>query len=412
MSIIHCIKIALETLRANKLRSALTMLGIIIGVSAVILMVAILQGLSHRIADQFKKFGSNLIIVAYQPDSSSNKGRVIDGFRMRDVRAIQDECNLVHDVSPEMTVNSANLQHSGLSMQGNAVGVMPDYASLKNVTLSSGRFVSQTDSDTWAQVCVLGSKVASRLYGTTDPIGHELNVNGILLEVVGVAEAKGRSFTGDADTQIFLPLTTLQQRFLGTNTVDSINARPNSMADMNAAKEQIWECLERRYPDVPGIKVDSLDQVLASITSVFAMFTLVLGGIAGLALLVGGIGIMNIMLVSVTERTREIGVRKAIGAKRRDILRQFLIESATLSGVGGLSGVIIGTMGAYVLGYLTTFIPQFADKSGGTKGLAIYVPPWIVIGAFVFSAGVGVFFGMYPAIRASKLDPIQALRTE
>jgi putative ABC transport system permease protein len=179
---------------------------------------------------------------------------------------------------------------------------------------------------------------------------------------------------------------------------------------MEQAKDQIWRCLMRRYADVPGIKVDSLDTVLQSITTVFAAFTLVLGSIAALALLVGGIGIMNIMLVSVTERTREIGLRKAVGAKQKDILIQFLIESATLSGIGGLTGVGIGSALSYAIGYISTFIK--ALNNNGHKGLAIYVPLWAVVGAFVFSAGVGVFFGLYPAVRASKLDPIQALRYE
>ncbi len=413
MSLIYSIKIALETLKVNKLRSILTMLGIIIGVSAVILMVAIMQGLSYNIKQQFNKMGSNLIIIVYEPPKDNKKGRKIDGFTMRDVHLIAANCPLVGAISPEMPVgNSVEAQSNGRNMLVNPIGVMPDYSRLRNVPAAQGRFISDSDASSWAQVCVIGSKVKTTLFPDVNPIGQRVEVDGLILQVVGVAISKGRSFSGDADINVYMPLTTVQKRLLGSDRVGAIYAQPVSTSMLDQAQEQVWQTLMQRYSDVPGIKVDTMAALLSSIQSVFMVFTIVLGSIAGLALLVGGIGIMNIMLVSVTERTREIGVRKAVGAKRRDILRQFLIESATLSGVGGLTGVIVGTLGSYALGYITTFIPQLADKQSGHKGLFIYVPPWIVIGAFVFSATVGIFFGMYPAIRASRLDPIVALRHE
>lgn len=412
MTVLHCIITALNNLRINKLRSGLTMLGIIIGVSAVIMMVAILQGMSRRVATEFEKLGSNLIMVVYEPDNKTHNRAVrrIDGFTMRDVEDIRQRCNLVARVSPQLPLPNITALHNGRHLDVQVYGVMPDYATLLDVPLSEGRFISDRDLQIWAKVCVIGSNVRQELFGKRDPIGEEIDLNNIPFTVVGVAKPKGRSFLGDQDTWVYAPLSTVQQRMVGTDLVGVIYAQPVSLAKMDQAKDQIWRCLMRRYADVSGIKVDSLDTILQSITTVFAAFTLVLGSIAGLALLVGGIGIMNIMLVSVTERTREIGLRKAVGAKRKDILIQFLVESATLSGIGGLIGVGIGSALSYSIGFFSTFIK--ALNNHGHKGLAIYVPLWAVVGSFVFSAGVGVFFGLYPALRASKLDPIQALRYE
>jgi putative ABC transport system permease protein len=415
MSLWHCLTIALNNLRANKLRSALTMLGIIIGVSAVIMMVAILQGMSARITDEFNKLGSNLILVLYDPSRKEKEKAThrIDGFTMNDVRDIQQHCDLIKTLSPELPMGSAvPAKYAGKSIDVSPNGVMPDYQRLRNVKVADGRFIADADADNWAKVCVIGDKVRRDLFDNADPIGKNIEVSGLTLAIIGVAEPKGRTFEGDEDTKIFVPLTTVQKRLLGKEQVGVIYAEPVSLDKMNEAKDQIWHLLMRHYADVPGVKVDSLDNMLNSINAVLAAFTIVLGSIAGLALLVGGIGIMNIMLVSVTERTREIGVRKAIGAKRKDILRQFLIESATLSGIGGLTGVILGTATAYLVGFITTFIPALSNPNSDHKGMTMYVPPWVMIGSFVFSAGVGIFFGIYPAIRASALDPITALRHE
>jgi putative ABC transport system permease protein len=194
--------------------------------------------------------------------------------------------------------------------------------------------------------------------------------------------------------------------------VGVIWAEPKDPKQIDQAMDQVWQMLMRRYDNLPGFHVDSQENILNSINKILTIFGLVLGSIAGLALLVGGIGIMNIMLVSVTERTREIGIRKAIGAKRKDILTQFLIESATLSGVGGLIGIALGAGFAYTIGYITQFIPAMTNPQTGAKGIAIYLPVGVSLGAFAFAASVGIFFGIYPAIRASRLDPIQALRHE
>ena len=415
MNLWHCLQTAFGNLRANKLRSGLTMLGVIIGVSAVIMMVAILQGASERVTNEFKKLGSNLILVIYSPDREERKAttRRIDGLTMDDVRAIQQKCDLVKAISPELPMpGSVKAKYAGRETDASPSGVVPDYERLRNVQVDHGRFISAEDVQSWAKVCVIGDKVRKELFQDADPIGRDIEVQGVNLTVVGTIAPKGRTFEGDADKLVFAPLTTVQKRYIGQELVEVIYAEPVDFQHMDQAKDQIWQLLMLRYNNLPGFRVDSLDSMLDSIHQVIAIFTLVMGSIAGLALLVGGIGIMNIMLVSVTERTREIGIRKAIGAKRKDILTQFLIESATISGVGGLMGIAIGTATAYGIGYITQMIPAMQNARTGEKGMAIYVPFGFSLGAFAFSAFVGIFFGIYPAIRASRLDPIQALRHE
>lgn len=415
MNFWHCIKIAFTNLQANKMRSSLTVLGIVIGVSAVIMMVGIMQGFSKRLENQVGKLGSDLIIVAYAPDSKERKQlkRKFEGLKMEDVDAIRSSCDLLKAISPEMPLGSnARVIYAGIDTDCSANGVMPDYSAMRNVSVDRGRFITQQDIDAWAPVCVIGTKIRDELFKEIDPIGKNIAVNGQNVTVVGILKAKGRTFEGDADKNIYLPLTTVQKRMLGTEIVAVVYAQPVSRVKMDAAKDQIWQTLMRRHNNLPGWKVDGFDSLLNLINSALAAFTVVLGSIAGLALLVGGIGVMNIMLVSVTERTREIGVRKAVGAKSRDILLQFLVESATLTGFGGLVGIGIGTGMAYLVGYITTFIPQLVDPDTGAKGMEVFVPPFIIIGSFMFSAFVGVFFGVYPAFRASRLHPIQALRHE
>jgi len=414
MNFLQSLQIAVDNLRANKMRSTLTVLGIIIGVSAVIMMVAIMQGFSLRFQRQMGKLGTDLIFVTYNPDAKERKTltRQFEGLKMADVEAIRRTCDLVKSLSPEMPLGNARAKYSGTDTDVNANGVLPDYEAMRNVEVAHGRFVSQRDVETWASVCVIGDKVREELFAKDDPIGKNIVVNGQNLTVVGTLAPKGRTFEGDEDKRIFLPLSTVQKRFIGSDIVGVIFAQPKAHGLINDAKQQIWECLMSRYDNLPGWKVDSFDSLLDLVNQFTSIFTIVLGSIAGLALLVGGIGVMNIMLVSVTERTREIGIRKAVGAKSRDILMQFLVEAATLTGFGGLAGVGIGTGAAYLIGYITTFIPALVDQRSGEKGMTVFVPPFIMIGAFLFSAGIGIFFGVYPAIRASKLDPIQALRHE
>jgi putative ABC transport system permease protein len=421
MNFWYAIRTALGNLRANKLRSFLTMLGVIIGVGAVIVMVAIVQGASERVTSEFRRLGSSLIIIFYQldPKDRNKTTRRIDAMKMDDVKAILNECSLIKSLSAELPINQGpgsgstfNAKYQDRELDVNPNGVQPAYERLRNAKVARGRFISEEDLNTWAKVCVIGEKVKKELFKDEDPLGKDLTINGLSLTVVGIMAPKGRSLEGDADKNVFVPLTTVQKRYIGRELVGVIWAEPKDPTKINEAMDQVWQLLMRRYDNLPGFHVDSQENILASINKVLSIFGLVLGSIAGLALVVGGIGIMNIMLVSVTERTREIGIRKAVGAKRRDILLQFLIESATLSATGGIIGLLLGAGFAYTLGYLTQFVPGLEDPQTGAKGIAVYLSPLVSLLSFAFSAGVGIVFGVYPAFRASSLDPITALRHE
>jgi putative ABC transport system permease protein len=414
MNLMYSIQTAFGNLRANKLRSLLTMLGVIIGVGAVIVMVAIVQGASARVTDEFKQLGSSLIIIYFQQDSRDAKQttRKIDGMTMSDIYQLEEQCDLIKDVSAEMPIGNDVKVHFGeKESNGNPNGVQPAYERLRKLALSSGRFISDQDMQSWAKVCVLGDKVAKELFGNADPLGKDVQVNGLNLTVIGVAAKKGRSMEGDADRSLFVPLTTVQKRLMGKDLVGVVWAEAKDPTRLEPAMDQVWQFWMRRYDNIPGFHVDSQENILNSINKILAVFGIILGSIAGLALLVGGIGIMNIMLVSVTERTREVGIRKAIGAKSRDIMLQFLIESGVLSGTGGLLGIALGAGFAYTIGFVTQFVPSLQSPTG-QKGIAIYLPVGFSIGAFLFSASIGIFFGIYPAVRASRLDPITALRHE
>ncbi|NUQ69650.1 MAG: ABC transporter permease [Chthonomonadales bacterium] len=412
MTILHCLATALGNLRANKMRSALTMLGVIIGVSAVIIMVSIVEGARAKIVEEFERLGSSLIIIAYDPHKAeeARSTRRLPGLTMDDVQRIQVECDLVSGLSAELPVpDSMTIRYLDAETPASLVGVQPDYALLRNVDVAEGRFLSEEDVTSWAKVCVIGSEIKGKLFGRRPAIGNEIDIQGVTATVVGVLARKGRSGEGNTDKTVLAPITTIQKRFIGREIVGMIWAKPVSSERVGQAMDQIWECLMRAHDNIPGFEVDSLENIQNAIGRILSIFGLVLGGIAGLALLVGGIGIMNIMLVSVTERTKEIGLRKAVGARRRDILAQFLIESATVSGTGGLIGIGLGAGVAHA----ASFISKQVMKGGiGGRGIPAYLPMWSILGAFLFSASVGVFFGLYPAIRAARLDPIEALRHE
>jgi putative ABC transport system permease protein len=413
MNLLRSLQTALINLRVNKLRSALTMLGVIIGVSAVILMVSIVEGARASVVREFERLGSSLIIIVYQPESEElrRNTRRLEGLTMDDVRAIQERCDLVARISAELpTGGEQTARYRDREMKVSPNGVMPDYAHLRNITVTQGRFITDEDMESWSKVCVIGSKVRQQFFPREDPIGKSIEISGVNITVVGVLAPKGRSGGEDSDKVVLAPISTIQKRFIGREIVGVLFAQPKNAAVLKLAMDQIWECLMRRHDNAPGFRVDSQENILNAIGRILTIFGLILGGVAGLALLVGGIGIMNIMLVSVTERTREIGIRKAVGAKRKDILWQFLIESATVSGIGGLIGIGVGAGVAQLIGAITKQV--ISNGPGGEPGIPIHLPLWAILGAFTFSAFVGIFFGIYPAMRAARLDPIQALRHE
>jgi putative ABC transport system permease protein len=391
------------------------MLGVIIGVSAVIIMVSIVEGARFQIVKEFERLGSKLIVVIYQPRGEEIRkgGRLLAGLDMDDVRAIERQCDLVENVTAESEFSANKISFGATEMEGAHVsGVQPAYRIVRNAPLARGRFVTDEDLETWNKVCVIGDKVRAELFKKEDPIGKQIEVSRVNMTVVGVLEKKGSSGPdSNADSIILIPITTLQKRLSGSQQVSAVFTQPKNTAMLEPAMDQIWQCLMRRHDNAPGFRVDSSENILKTIGRILTIFSLVLGSIAGLSLLVGGIGIMNIMLVSVTERTREIGVRKAVGAKRRDILLQFLIEAATVSGFGGLAGIGIGAGIAWVIHLVTKqFLP--GNGPGGEAGLPFHLPLWAILGAFLFSAFIGMFFGIYPAARAASLQPVDALRHE
>jgi putative ABC transport system permease protein len=416
MNLFRTISQALVNLRANKLRSLLTMLGVIIGVSSVILLVSLVDGARSSVQGELEKLGSNLIIIAFDRSDKEVKksARKIEGLTLEDAAAIRAECNLVGLLCSESGLGAGGIARFG-EREANvqASGTEPDYLYLFNQPLARGRFLTRADLDDWNKVCVIGETVRRKLFpasANVNPIGQDIELNGVTVTIVGVLSARGKILGQETDNVVLLPATTVQKRLSGNPILNSITAQPRPGVPVNRAMEQIWQCLMRRHENAPGFVVDSQETILSTLNRITAIFGVLISGGAGLSLLVGGIGIMNIMLVSVTERTREIGLRKAVGARRRDILTQFLVEAATLSGLGGLIGIGLGAGTAYLISFASR---QFLPNSPlGGAGIAAHVPLAAVVGAFAFSAGVGVFFGIYPAFRAAQMDPITALRHE
>ncbi len=405
MAIIESFRVALEALWNNKMRAGLTMLGVIIGVMAVIVMVAIVQGIRQQILDQFAGNGANLIFAVYQPKPDSIQRGGFSGLTMDDVRAVQNQCDLISSVSPSAQTNV--IASVGSARESYTLsGVLSDFLDTNNVTLDSGRFISAEDMATWSKACVIGHKAKVDLFGDGPAVGKAVlcdqDGSTISLIVVGVLADKDRGGGGDDfNSTLYIALPSLQKRFTGSDKINSFTARSQDISVVETAADQVWNVMRRRHPlNYKDFIVDTQEGLLKQIDTLLAGIQLVLGGVGGLALLTGGIGIMNIMLVSVTERTREIGIRKAVGATRGAILLQFVVEAMVVSGLGGLVGVAAG----YGLAGL---INHFAHKT-----LPTFVPLWAAELGFGFAVGVGLFFGIYPAFRAAKLDPIAALRYE
>jgi putative ABC transport system permease protein len=399
------IKIANRALGRNLMRSILTMLGVIIGVGAVIAMIAIGQGAHASIRAKIASLGANSLVIL--PGSTTQSGvRLGWGgratLRPADVKAIQQECPAIAYATPSVrTVTQvvyAN-QNWATSIQGTGI----EYPSIREWPLVSGSWFTQQDVDAAGKVAVLGQTVADWLFGSVDPVGQVIQMKTMPFKVVGLLAPKGQSTQGlDQDDIIFMPYTTAQKKLIGITYIHSILASAVSNEMMAEAIEQITALLRQRHRLLPWQENDFSIQPLADVAVAeeesSRTMTLLLGSIASISLLVGGIGIMNIMLVSVTERTREIGIRMAVGAKKRDILWQFLVEAMMLSFIGGLVGIGLGVSGSKLISSLAAW-PSLVS--------------WDAVAlAFVFSGAVGIFFGFYPARKAAQLDPIQALRYE
>jgi putative ABC transport system permease protein len=401
--------IALEMLRQHKMRAFLTMLGVIIGVMSVTMIVMISSGFQSYINGQFAKIGSNSMFVFFDPGRRNN-GQTTGGkdkLTMDDLTFILNRVQDI-DVGTGMASIPAQTVRYGSKSYDNPRAYAADvlFKELNQFELKEGRSLSQTDLDQRANVAVIGEDISNQLFGDQSPLGKLMILNGIALQVIGVV--KKADFLGDSNGRLILvPITTAQAKWVGGKKLDMMLLRPKAGVDQAKAMDHVWEALMIRSGGRPIYRVDSNESIMQVFTGIIGAAGVLLAGIAALSLLVGGIGIMNIMLVSVTERTREIGLRKAIGAPSSAILQQFLIEAATLSLIGGLIGMLI----AWMLGNFVTILTALKEWPN-PDGLATPFPFTAAIGAALFSAFIGVVFGLYPALSASKLDPIVALRHE
>lgn len=399
------VRIALNALTANKLRSILTMLGIIIGVGAVIAMVSVGLGVKQNITNSIASLGSNMLIV--MPGSSNTGGvRSAAGSRTtlkyEDAVAIKSKIKNIDYVSPTVQ-RSFQVVNGNQNWNTTVYGVTPEYMSIRSLAVSAGSFISQSDLTKRHRVAVIGTTVASNLYGSKNPVGLNIRVNNQPYKVIGVLESKGQSSMGqDQDDIVIIPLTTAMERLLGITYVQSVNVQVTSQDKMNLVQEDI-EALMRQRHRITGGKEDdfnvrNMTSLMETVSETTSMLTLFLGSVAAISLLVGGIGIMNIMMVSVTERTREIGIRKALGATFKAIMTQFLIESVVIGVIGGLIGIAFGCFASVMIA-----------KFGGFNTVITMSPIFL---SFSFSVGIGLFFGIYPARKAALLNPIEALRYE
>jgi putative ABC transport system permease protein len=410
MNLLVCARVALRALRVNPLRSVLTMLGIIIGVGAVIAMVSVGAGAQARVAEQIRSLGSNLILIL---PGFSNQGGVRLGSGTRptittdDSAAIAREVSAIHTTAPSVRGRD-QLVWGNTNWSTNIQGTTPDYEEARQWPVSSGRWFTWEEYESAAKVVLLGQTVIDNVFNGADPEGSVIRVAGVPLTVIGALERKGQSSWGqDQDDVVVIPLTTANRRVMGprqplANSVNAISVRVRDGESMKAAELEIRELLRQRHKlqsyQEDDFWMRNLSEILQAEEASSRVLTILLAAIASVSLLVGGIGIMNIMLVSVTERTREIGLRMAVGARGHDIRTQFLVEAVTLSLTGGMIGIVTGLASSYAIAY-------FAEWR-------TLINPQAILLAFGFSAAVGIFFGFYPAQKAAQLNPIEALRYE
>ncbi len=402
------LKISIRALKVNKMRSILTSLGIIIGVSAVIIMLSIGEGAKQKIAQQIESTGSNLLII--MPGSSTSTGvRMGSGstatLTLNDAEAILKNCHSVDEVAPTVS-EVKQIVFSNQNWSTSVAGITPGYMKVRVWEIADGRGISAEDVKNTSKVAVLGSSVATNLFGDLDPINKTVRIGGIPFRVIGILQSKGQSAMGqDQDDTVMIPITTAQKKVFGTSfpgVVRNINVQAKSAETIDSAEEEITQLLRERHSigknKEDDFSVRNFTQMMETAREASNTMALLLGAIASVSLLVGGIGIMNIMLVSVTERTKEIGIRMAIGAKALDIRFQFLFEALLWSLIGWLIGVIIGILGAKLVSVLSP--------------INAVISAFPILLSFGFSGAIGIIFGFYPAYKASLLNPIDALRYE
>lgn len=392
MRLSQAIKMALGSVLANKIRSLLTMLGIIIGISSVIILIAMGEGTKQDVAASIQSMGTNLITI----NITGTRDRNITTAELEQLKTKEG----IKDIAPSIT-SSVTVKAGNLNTQTSADASVSSYSEIRNIGVQAGRFISDDDVDNRFKVVVVGTEVLNAVFpGLTyeESLGKILSINGTNFTIIGVLEQKGTSMGGSNDNKVVIPLT-VAQRLLKNKSIRTFYVEATSSDTVEAAMNNLQMfMLKKCNGDEKSFRVMSQSDLLATRTATTDKMTMMLAGVACISLIVGGIGIMNIMLVSVTERTREIGIRKAIGAKRRYILTQFLIEALVISGVGGCIGVALGVGGALML-------PKILKQS-------VVISPTVILASFAFSATVGIVFGLYPADKASKLRPIDALRYE
>lgn len=390
MNITQCLKLALKSIAGNKMRSFLTMLGVIIGIAAVITLVSVVQGFSNDMVSSFNSIGTNNITVTLSGRGGNMNIKPEEMLQLAD-----DNRDLFSNVTPTVTLMGATAKYGSTNTTTSVYGGNEEYAEIKDYAVSSGRFISYIDTTNRNYVCVIGTYIANELFGTSDPIGKILKINGSAYTVIGLLEEESDSSETSADNMVIIPYSAAS-RLARNATISSYTYVAKDSSVIEPAKKVIEDYLYDTFEDEDAYNVSNLSELVDMIEDLLGTLSMVLAGIAAISLLVGGIGIMNIMLVSVTERTREIGIRKAIGGKRRDILSQFVIEAIITSGIGGVIGIILGTIMSSVL----------ASILGISSGVSMSA----VILSFSVSVLIGILFGYFPAAKASKLNPIDALR--
>ena len=404
MHLLESINMAVRTLTANKMRSALTMLGIIIGNSSVIMMVGVGQGAQRYASDQFQSLGPNVLFIIPGSDRAQRRDLTPpQTLTLEDAKAIGSQVPTISEVAPQLQ-GQALMTYRSKRSESPITGTTPTYTTVRDFKVARGRFFTDLDMQRRNRVVALGADLSKKLFGTTNAIGQEIRIRNISFQVIAVMEAKGAFLGNNQDDIALIPITTMASRIVGRTSpygtsVSFINVSARDEKSINAAQFQITNLLRQRHKIINDndFTIRNQKDALQIVGNVTGALTLMLAAIAGISLLVGGIGIMNIMLVSVRERTQEIGLRKAIGASSNDILMQFMIEAIILSAIGGMIGTGIGIAGVTLVGAITPL-------KAGVSMTAIVV-------AVSVSGGIGLFFGVFPARQAAKLDPIVALRS-